>query len=222
MRHVQVAAEDDRLFGVQLLQIAAQVVLPLHTVVNARQLVLGVGHVEIDQIKIRVFQRDGAALVVVNVLVEAIAHRQRRRFGPDGRAGVALFVGAVDVLGVARGRKIRLSGLHFGLLNAEEVRVQRVEHVLKAFFQAGAQTVDVPADEFHGWYSFMYDYPRVFCQPRSRGRTCAARHLPANERLWEKPRAGHARPLPLGKVFLRCLLHRVLFPATADEPGHKA
>ena len=150
MRHVQVAAEDDRLFGVQLLQIAAQVVLPLHTVVNARQLILGVGHVEIDQIKIRVFQRDGAALVVVDVLVEAIAHRQRRRFGPDGRAGVALFVGAVDVLGVARGRKIRLSGLHFGLLNAEEVRVQRVEHILKAFFQAGAQTVDVPADEFHG------------------------------------------------------------------------
>ena len=51
---------------------------------------------------------------------------------------------------------------------------------------------------------------------------CGRPYLPANERLWEKPRAGHARPLPLGKVFLRRLLHRVLFPGTADEPGHKA
>ena len=26
----------------------------------------------------------------------------------------------------------------------------------------------------------MYDFPRVFCQPRSRGRTCAARNLTEN------------------------------------------
>ena len=92
----------------------------------------------------------------------------------------------------------------------------------KPFFRQARRPLTFQLMNFMGWYSFMYDYPRVFCQPRSRGRTCAARHLPANERLWEKPRAGHARPLPLGKVFLRRLLHRVLFPGTADEPGHKA
>ena len=149
MRHIQISAKNDRLFGVKLLQVAAQVILPLHTVVDARQLVLGVGYIEVDEVEIRVFQRDGAALMVMDILVQAVPHAERRCFGPDRRAGVALFIGAVDVLGVALGRKVGLPGLHFRLLNAEKVRVQRAEHILKAFFKAGAQTVDIPADEFH-------------------------------------------------------------------------
>ena len=154
VRDVQIAAEDDRLLGVELLQVAAQVVLPLHAVVDARQLVLGVGHIEVHKVKIRVFQRDGAPLVVVDVLVETVPYRQCGRFRPDGRTGVALFVGAVDIFGVACRCKIRLTGLHLRLLNAEEIRIQRVEGILKALFQAGAQAVDIPADEFHGFSFF--------------------------------------------------------------------
>ena len=95
VRDVQITAQDDRLLGIQLLQVAAQVILPLHTVVDAGQLVLGVGHIEVHEVKVRVFQRDGAALVVVDILVQAVPHRKRRFPGPDGRAGVALFIGAV-------------------------------------------------------------------------------------------------------------------------------
>ena len=144
MRHVQVAAEDDRLFGVQLLQIAAQVVLPLHTVVNARQLVLGVGHVEIDQIKIRVFQRDGAALVVVDVLVEAIAHRQRRRFGPDGRAGVAFFLGAVPILLIAGQLHLSLALLHLCLLQTENIRICLFKKIHKSFLHTCTDSIYIP------------------------------------------------------------------------------
>ena len=48
MGHVQISAQDHRLFAVQVFQVGAQVVLPLHAVVNAGQLVLGVGYIDID------------------------------------------------------------------------------------------------------------------------------------------------------------------------------
>ena len=130
---VQIPADDDGLFGIQLLQVGAQVVLPLHTVVDARQLVLRVGDIEVDKVKIGVFQRDGASLVVVQILLQPVAHRQGGRFCPDRRAGVTLFVGAVNVLGVAGGGEVCLAGLHFGFLYAEKVGVQRVKLLLKAF-----------------------------------------------------------------------------------------
>lgn len=113
MRHIQISAKDDRLFGVKLLQVAAQVILPLHTVVDARQLVLGVGYIEVDEVEIRVFQRDGAALMVMDILVQAVPHAERRCFGPDRRARVALFIGAVDVLGIASGAKSACPGCIF-------------------------------------------------------------------------------------------------------------
>ena len=134
VRNVQISADDDRLFGIQLLQVGAQVVLPLHTVVDACQLVLGVGDIEVDKVKAGVFQRDGAPLVVVQVLLQPVAHRQGGRFCPDCRAGVALFVGTVNVLGVARRGKVRLTGLHLGFLYAEKVGVQRGKLLLKALF----------------------------------------------------------------------------------------
>ena len=41
--HVQIAAEDHRLFPIQLREVGAEVVLPLHAVVDALEAVLGVG-----------------------------------------------------------------------------------------------------------------------------------------------------------------------------------
>ena len=42
------------------------------------------------------------------------------------------------------GVKVYLTLLQFGLLNAEKVRIQRVEYVLKAFLLNGSETINIP------------------------------------------------------------------------------
>ena len=66
--------------------------------------------------------------------VDAIVDRQCRSLGPDGRAGVAFFLGAVNILCIACRGEVRLAGLHFGLLHAEKVGIQGVEGILKTLF----------------------------------------------------------------------------------------
>ena len=147
--HVQVTAEDDRLFRVQLQQVGPERIFPGHAVVQPLQAVLTVGRVAVDQIEAGIFQRQHPALVVVLLPADAGGHGQRGRFAPAGRAGVALFLGGVGVLGVALGGKISLPRLHLGLLHREDVGIQRRKACGKIVGQAGPQAVDVPADQFH-------------------------------------------------------------------------
>ena len=147
--HIQVTAEDDRLFRVQPQQIGPERVLPLHPVVQPLQPVLTVGRVAVDEIKFRVFQRQDPPLVVVLLDADAHCHGQRRLFAPARCAGVALLLGGVGVLGVALRGKIRLTGLHFRLLHRKDVGVQRRKACGKIMGQTGPQTVDIPTDEFH-------------------------------------------------------------------------
>ena len=151
MGHVQVPAQDHRLFRIQRQQVGAEGVLPFHAVVQTLQPVLTVGGVAVYQIKAGVFQRQHPSLVVVLFQPDAGGHCQRCRFAPAGCAGIALFLGRVGVFGVALRRKICLSRLHLGLLHREDVRVQRSKALGKAVGQAGAQAVHVPADQFHAF-----------------------------------------------------------------------
>ena len=48
--------------------------------------------------------------------------------------------------------QLNLSGLEFSLLQAEKIRVALIKIVLKAFAQAGTQTVYIPGNTFH-WVS---------------------------------------------------------------------
>ena len=147
--YVQVAAQDHRLFRVQPQQVGAEGVLPGHAVVQPLQPVLAVGGVAVHQIKARVFQREHPAFVVMLLQPDAGGHGQRHLPAPAGRAGVALFLGRVCIFCVALRGKIRLTGLHLGLLYRENIGVQRGKAVGKAVGQAGPQAVHIPADEFH-------------------------------------------------------------------------
>ena len=123
--HVQIAAEDDRLFGIQLQQVGAEGVLPCHPVVQPLQAVLAVGSVAVDEVERRIFQRQDPALMVVLLDADAGRHRQRRLSAPAGRAGVALLLGGIGVFGVAFRGEIRLTGLHLGLLHRKDIGIQR-------------------------------------------------------------------------------------------------
>ena len=154
--NVQVAAKDHRLFGVQRQQICPESVLPLHAVVQPLQAVLTVGCVAVHQIKRRVFQRQHSSFVVVLLHADAHGHGQRRFPAPAGRSGVAFLFGGIGVLRVARRGKIRLTGLHLGLLHREDVGIQRGKALGKAVGKAGTQAVDIPADEFHAVLLLCY------------------------------------------------------------------
>lgn len=147
--HVHVAADDDGLPRVEFLQIAAELVFPLHAVVQPPQFVLRVGRVDIHQVERGHLQRDDTPLAVVLLAAYAVADTDGLVTGVDGRARVALLLGVVPVRRVAFEGQIDLPGLHLGLLQAEEVGIQAVEDVGKAFVYAGPQAVDVPRYELH-------------------------------------------------------------------------
>ena len=147
--HIQVTAQDHWLLCIQPQQIGTESILPCHAVIQTLQAVLTVGGVAVDQIKLRIFQRQYAPLVVVLLDADAGGHGQRLPAAPAGRAGISLFLGRVCVLGVALRGKIRLTGLHFGLLYRKNVRIKRRKALGEAVGQAGAQAVNVPADQFH-------------------------------------------------------------------------
>ena len=144
MGHVHVAADDHGLLGVQRAGIGTEIILPGHAVVQALEPVLGVGHIDADQIEVFVFQRDAAALVAVGLGTDAHVHGEGGMPGEDGGTGVALLLGVVPVLLIAGEGKIDLPGLKLGLLQAEEVRIQGGKALFKALFHAGAKAVYVP------------------------------------------------------------------------------
>ena len=147
--HVHVPADDHGFALVQFAEIGPEVVLPAHAVVDALEPVLGVGGIDADQVKVRVFQRDGPTLVVVLLHAEVIAHGERRVFGENRGARIALLFGVAPVALPAGKVQVDLPLLQLGLLQAEEVRVQRKKDVLKALFLHGAQSVDVPGKKSH-------------------------------------------------------------------------
>ena len=67
-------------------------------------------------------------------------------FGEDGDAGIALFLGAVPVLVVARKIKVGLVRLHLGFAQAEDVGVLGLKKIKKALARTGAQAVYIPGN----------------------------------------------------------------------------
>ena len=149
MGHVHVAADDDRLGFVQLAQVGAEIVLPAHAVVDALEPVLGVGGVDADQIEVRVFQRDHAALVAVLLHADVIRDGEGCVLREDRRAGVALLLRVAPVALIAGEAEVELPGLELGLLETEKIRVQGEKNVLKALFLHGPQAVHVPGKISH-------------------------------------------------------------------------
>ena len=144
MRHVEIAAVDDGLFRVQLHEIRAQRILPLHAVRQALQSVLRVWRIAADKIERGIFRRDEPSLVVVFLLPQPIADADWRRLRQDRCAGIALFLRGIKIPLVAVQRKLRLLRLELGLLQADDVRILLRAVVQKSLAKAGPQAVDVP------------------------------------------------------------------------------
>ena len=74
MRHVHVPCHDDRFFLFQLFQIRAEIVLPFHPVIKARQFILGVGRIYGDKVIIPELAGDHAAFLIVFFDPDAVRH----------------------------------------------------------------------------------------------------------------------------------------------------
>ena len=70
--------------------------------------------------------------MVVLLHAHAVGHLQRLLLGEDGRAGIAFLFRIVPVLMITRQIQFHLSRLHLRLLQAEYIRIQRVETLHKA------------------------------------------------------------------------------------------
>ena len=147
--HVQVAAEDDGLLGIEALEIGLEIILPRHAVVETLKTVLRVGRIAAHQEEVVHLEGDDAPLMVVHVDADAIGDAERFPTGEDGGAGVAFLVGIVPIALVALEGYVELSGLHLRLLKTEEVGIQLLEYLAEALALAGTQAIDVPTDDFH-------------------------------------------------------------------------
>ena len=169
MGHIEIAAVHHRLYGVQLAEIRPDIVLPLHTVIQPGQLILGIGSIAAYQIELRVLRRDDPALMPVDLFPEVTGNRERRPPGKDGGAGVTCLVGAVPVALIARQLKRRLLRPHFRLLKADHVGVRKGAEIQEALAETRPQAVDIPRYQFHKSSRRHKMFPKVNCPVCQKG-----------------------------------------------------
>ena len=115
------------------------------------------------------------ALPHVVGIPDVVGHTQGLPPGENGGAGVAPLLRRVPVLQVAGGVDVGLTGLHLGLLQAQRVAVRGGEKVEKSLFDAGAQAVDVPGNQFHACSSSDSTSPSSRLPSAPVIRTCRTR-----------------------------------------------
>jgi len=164
VRHVEVAAEDDGLHPFKFLDVVQERGVPLTvTKVQPSEVVLRVRGVHVHDEEVRELRGEDAPFVVR--VTERIAHDAElvdRRLGQsrrhaDGRdlrevrgAGVTLLLCGVPMLLVRRQIDFRLELLRLGLLQTDDVGIERFDEGREETFLAySTDTVDVPRDEAH-------------------------------------------------------------------------
>ena len=124
---VEVSADDDRFFLMEGQEVVLKVVFPLHAVRQAGQFALRIGGVAGDEEVVVKLEGNQTPFVIVFVLIHAVTDGQGLDAGEDGRAAVALAVGVVPILFVARKVDVDLAFLEFRFLQAEQVGVEVVK-----------------------------------------------------------------------------------------------
>ncbi len=76
MRDIQIPANNNRFYGVQLLKIASEPILPFQSVRQSRQIALGIGRIDIHQIKGVKLQRDDSPFLLL-LLLQYVMDRER-------------------------------------------------------------------------------------------------------------------------------------------------
>ena len=149
MRHIQVAAEDDRFFRIQSDHIIPQGILKTAAVLNSLQAVLRIRRIAADQEEILKFQCDHAAFVVMLLFRQTIRDRKRRDLRKNSRSAVAFLLRAVPVFLIVRQIHRDLAFLQLGFLQAENICVKRSKIRREILAENGTQAVHVPGDELH-------------------------------------------------------------------------
>ena len=164
MRHVKVAAGYDGFAGLALerVQKAAVGIVPGHTHVDARELILCVGRVDIHKPEFVELERADAALgcglgdehgrlASAGVGQQRIGaqYAQRLLAAKDRGARIAFTLGVAPGLVIAGQVNIDLALLQLGLLQCQDIDVEFLRDLDKArvLFEHGAQAVDVPRGE---------------------------------------------------------------------------
>jgi hypothetical protein len=124
-----------------------------HAVVQPLQPVLRIGGIAADQVKGLVLQGNKPPLVVVLVQIHTIGCGDGSMGGEHRSAGVPLLLCGVPVLQDPLAQlHIRLSLLHFGLLETTEIGAFPLIELQKPLFQAGPQAIHIPRYEFHRFF----------------------------------------------------------------------
>lgn len=144
VRHVHISADYHRFVRVQAFQEAKEVALPFHAVVQARQLTLAVGHVDVDKVAVVELESSDAALVVVLLEAGLSDYVRRPEAAEYRRARVAGTLGIAPVRAVALELEVKLAGPQFYFLHAESVGIEVAEYFRKAFGYYRPQAVDIP------------------------------------------------------------------------------
>ena len=148
MRDVEVTRINYGLFLIEGAEICAHIILKFHTVIYALEAVLGVGNISRYEVKFLKLEGDNSSLVGVLAL-DAVGDGERLFLRKNGSTRVALALCGKPIGLIALGGKIRLSDLHFCLLQAEDIGVERGKNIGKSLAKHGTEAVYVPGYEFH-------------------------------------------------------------------------
>ena len=154
--NVHIAANDDGLLCIKFLHIPTEGFIPRHTVVETTQAVLRIGRIDGDEIEVGIFECDDATLMIggfctrfVSPTPYSIVDRKGLTFLKNNCTSIPSFLGLAPIAPIAREFDIELTLLHLGLLQAEEIGIERLKHFLEVFAHYGTQAVYIPTNEFH-------------------------------------------------------------------------
>src|SRR5258708_8126854 len=164
MRHIEVAAENDRLGLLQLLAIGKEGRIPvLESQRQAAEIVLGVRRVNRHDIEFLEFRRHDPAFLGAVALQfigereafcklegKAVDDGQRFLFRKNRGARIPLLHGGIPVLAVIGQIDLELSTLGLGLLQTDDIGPKLLQKRLKhLFLDHGANAVDIPGKNLH-------------------------------------------------------------------------
>ena len=91
--------------------------------------------------------------MVVLIDSDAVGDIQRFVFRKYSRPGIPFFLGIIPIRLVSFKFKVKLSRLHLGFLQGEEVCIQFLENIGKSFAHAGPEAIYVPRYKLYSVHS---------------------------------------------------------------------
>src|SRR6266403_2949407 len=164
MRHIEVAAENDRLGLLQLRAIGEEGGIPmLESQRQTAEIVLGVRRVHRHDVEFSEFRRHdppflgavalqfiGEGEAFCKLERETVGHGQRLLLRKDRRAGIALLHRGIPVLAIVGQIDLELPALGLGLLKTDDVGLKLLEKRLEyPLLDHCANAVDVPGENLH-------------------------------------------------------------------------